>query len=143
MLVWRGRINEGTLAQLTEVEERVVERSPRISVVNVVLDTASGEASIALIESAAGVARRFDAAILGSATVVIGGTRVVTGTRMILDGLLVLIGQAERYRLFSRVADAVAWLRKLPQQDTALVNAELAAAVEAFVRESTQAVSDR
>jgi hypothetical protein len=136
VLVWRGRITEATLTALNDVEAAVVAKVPRIRVINAVVGTASGEASISMMQAAAKLAARFDASVIGSATVVLGGTRVATATRMVLDGLLVLIGQADRYRFFSRLPDALTWLGKLPPQGAERVGPELAAAVEAFIRES-------
>jgi len=136
VLVWRGRITEATLSRLDEIEAAVVNEVPRISVINAVVETASGEASISMMQSAAKTAARFDANVVGSATVVLGGARVVTATRMIIDGLLVLIGQADRYRLFARIDDAMTWLCKLPGQGAEVMRPEVALAVKAFVREA-------
>lgn len=136
VLVWRGKVTEQSLARLGEVEAAFVEHHHPISVLNVVTDDATGEASVDLIRSAAAAANRFDEEIRGSAVVLLSSGYVAAATRATLDGLLILVGKAERYRLFANVDLALEWLWKLPLQDPRILDPRLGDAVRTFVRES-------
>jgi hypothetical protein len=144
VVVWRGVITPEIIARAAQVEADLVALEPRISVLNVITETASGTAEVALIRAAADALNRFDGAVRGSATAILATGPTAALGRAVSEGVVMLVSRLrERYRTFATVQASVEWISKLPRQDDALLSPALAGAVLRFVESSRPSVSSR
>lgn len=137
LMVWRGRTTIESIGHANAVEEKFLERFPRITVLGVIADGATGNPNAPLIRAAADAAKKFHSAVLGTAIVLLTDGAPARAARMVLDGLVSFVGESERYRLFSSVQPAMEWIWRLPRQEAALLRQDTVEAVKRFVQEST------
>ena len=126
--VWKGEVTSAAVRRLAMFEGELVERYGGVSVLNVVTDSAAGRVDADLVHTATELTRRFDPYVRGAAIVVETEGKLAGAALVALEGMLIIIGEPERYRLLTGIEQAVQWLTKPPHQD-----AELAGVVRRFV----------
>jgi hypothetical protein len=136
VMVWRGTVTTASLDRTNAVEDTLIKRYGRISVVGVITDLGGGVPSADLRQASADALKRFAPSVRGTTLMVDAGGAKAVLFRTFLAGLTLLIDFESPLKIVKTHPDAATWLQQLPGQDPALLVPGIAEATATFVAQS-------